>query len=223
MSQMSIGQQYLVTNIKFTHSQYGTIQAGNSSFDEFKIPVTVFEIHDWLSDLDYEKCSDKVAYALYIRSIMFYHFEMSYDLQLIKELPVSNAFQIDYPTFADLADCTYSEYTTAKVDFTIPTAYIATLSAEDIEFADNDIEQAIFENAMRNLPIEINVYSLTDHVLQLLADTMNSVDAPAPTFISEQTYDLVKDLTNNHDLAELVSSGTFELSSYLVKDSGKYW
>jgi hypothetical protein len=232
MQEMQAGQQYLVTNIKFTKAGYETVTAGYQRIDEFKIPAVLDDMHGWLDEYDHT-CSDKIALAIYVRTLLFYNFEMTYDFQHIKDLPVSNDFVITIPAVPDIVDHKYTEYTTATVDITIPTAYIATLSADDIEFG-NDIEQALFENMLRQLQIDLNVLSLTDKVLELMTVYMHEKDASAPNSISEAVYELVAELTGqvdtdktivveDYDLAERVSTGVFELSSALVKDMCKYW
>jgi hypothetical protein len=226
-------QQYLVTNIKFTNEQYGTISAGKNVVDKFKIPADTTDIIAWLADYNNGRTeyADKTAYALYVRTLLFNSFDITYDFQPIDPaVIVDNVLEQLY--MVDVIDQSYADYKTARVKLDVPLAFIAELTADDLELHHNDVEQAIYENMIDRLELNINVMSVTDCVLELMADYMNEHDAPAPNSVSEAVYELIYELvdseTNSEDndvmnLAEKISTGAFELSSDLVKDIGKYW
>jgi hypothetical protein len=231
-----IGQQYLVTNIRFVKNENEIVTSGKQKLFDFKIPADTKEIHGWLEDFDY-LLSDKTALALYVREQLFNAYDIRYDFQLIKELPMSNDYAIDELHIIDVFDQQYDSYTTATVSLNVPTAYIANLSADDLMFAGIDgIEQAIYENMLRQLHLDIKVYTLSDHILELISDYINEIDPAAPNHISETSYELVCKLTEktieaDHEfqvgscdeaLAERISSGVFELTSDLVKVPGSY-
>lgn len=221
MNEIKVGQQYLVTNIKFKHSSIGTVIPGYQRFHDFKVPADVNEIHEWLIDYGTE-ITDKSAYTSYIRSILFYNFEMTYDFQLIKELPVPAAFQFGYPTYADLADHKYADYKPATVSIEVPIMHLCTLCADDIMFAGNDVEQAIFENLMHNLPIDVIYYTVTDLILDTMQSCMTELDAPDPDNIAQLALDSLYDgITTDQKNNELYDA-VHNLASVLVKDIGKY-
>jgi hypothetical protein len=235
VKEVGIGKQYLVTNIRFEKNENEIITNGKQKLFDFKIPASTEDIHGWLAEFDY-KLSDKTALALYVREQLFNAYNVEYDFQLIKQLPMSNDFVVDELHVIDVFDQRYDNYTTATVSLNVPTAYIANLSADDLDFADNIIEQAIYENMLRQLHLDIKVYTLSDHILELISDNINEIDPAAPNNISEQSYELVCKLTEktievDHEfqvgscdeaLAERISSGVFELTSDLVKVPGSY-
>lgn len=227
---MTKDQQFLVTNIKLTSKQYGTISAGHNVIDKFKIPTDI-DISGWFADYnDGQTLADKTAYALYVRTLLFNNFEITYDFQPIEPaVTVDNV--LDQMYMVDVIDQSYAEYTTARVRLDVPMAYIAELTADDLELHHDDIEQAIYENMINRLELNINVLTTTDLLLELLSDCMNESDAPAPDSISELAYDIIiaetiseteLEVNVNIDMADRVQDAVFQLASALVKDIGKY-
>jgi hypothetical protein len=219
---LETGKQYLVTNIRFTDGQFSQdINTGKNVVDEFKVPASTDLINAWLHEFDYESFSDKSAYALFIREVLFNNYNVKYDFQLIKELPMSNAWVIDELHIIDVFDQKYPDYTKAAVEITVPNAYIANLSADDLLFADNDVEQAIYENMLNQLHLDINVLSVTDQILQLMSDLMAEINAPDPDSIAQAVADMMPIEMTSQKLQEIYDS-VHMLASVLVKDIGKY-
>lgn len=218
---MIAGKQYLVTNIRFESKAKEIIKSGHQRV-EFQVPEDTNEIHSWLYDFDIT-CSDKIANAIYIRSRLFYYWNMTYDFKLIKDLPVADVYQVNVPTFADIADIDNVEYKTVTADITIPAAYIATLSTNDILFADNDVEQALFENMLMNIVIDFNVLTLTDRILETAADYMNEINAGCPDSIAEAVIveAIPSETLTDHQIEDVYNS-IHSLASALVKEPGKY-
>lgn len=222
MTELKVGQQYLVTNIQFKHKDYQTVVPGYQRFDDFKVPTNVNEIHEWLEDYG-TKITDKSALALYIRSILFYNFEMTYDFQLLKELPVPEQFKFGHITYADLADHNYADYKLATVSIEVPIMHLCTLCADDIMFANNDIEQALYENMIHNLPIDIKYYTVTELIAEHICDCTTELDATTPDNIAESMFECIEQLDSLSDQKQNeIFDAVQNLLSVLLVDISKY-
>lgn len=153
MTELKAGQQYLVSNIRFLSKDL-LIEA-EQRIDKFTIPASVDEIQEWLEDYGIE-ATDEQALVIYVRSRLFYYFDMMYDYQLL-ETNVHLNERYGHLVVADTADHKYAEYTTATIDIHVPDVFVCELCTDDIAFAENDTEQALFENMIHALPISIDI------------------------------------------------------------------
>jgi hypothetical protein len=225
--------KYLVTNIQFNQFK------GKQTVSDFKMPADINEIKEWINEhYNGLQFTDNEMYAIWIRSVMFYNYETTYDFIKIDDNVQFNKNDRPNLWLADLADLKFENSITATVDISIPDMFIADLTAENLDFANNDIEQAIFENMLDNLYIDIKVKSLTDLILELITNLMTKYEPVAPNLVSELTYELIYDITGsefhinsgssateyvfNENLANKVSDAVFNLASSLVKEAGEY-
>lgn len=219
--EMKPGQQYLVTNIKFTKVGHNPIVAGNNTVDDFELPKTVNEIHEWLADFDIE-CHDKTALAIYVRSRLFYYYELNFDYYPINLLENALDFLIDQPCFPDIADHEYAEMTTARVDINIPKAHIATLLNADVEFANGNVEQALYESMLRQLQVDIDVPTISDLILNTMRECMDELNAGSPDTIAEVVFESFPSSMLTDQKQNEIYDAVHNLASVLVKDIGKY-
>lgn len=134
---------YLVTNIEFKELR-----------PAMRVPVDAAGIQKILQSA-YHGVSDEKALLIYVRSYLFFKYTVSFNYQVIGELPY---VEPDWQEFyADVADMKLTDSKIQPLTVVMPQHFVASIRDDNMPLTDT-IRHSIFEHLLHFLPIDITLH-----------------------------------------------------------------